>query len=117
MTDPSTWDASLDAVIAAPKHHKVLFENERLRVLDVTLGSQTTRNLSIITVGPRSLCSIRSRDRFMIFLQTVRSCPQPEMLLRLLKCGMVKDVWSCRWHRNQRTRFERFREEAPWYPS
>jgi hypothetical protein len=37
MTDPSTWDASLDAVIAAPKHHKVLFENERLRVLDVTL--------------------------------------------------------------------------------
>src|ERR1700747_2997553 len=37
MTDPSTWDAALDAVIAAPKHHKVLFENERLRVLEVTL--------------------------------------------------------------------------------
>jgi hypothetical protein len=27
----------LDAVIAAPKYHKVLFENERLRVLEVTL--------------------------------------------------------------------------------
>jgi hypothetical protein len=35
--DPSTWDPALDAVIAAPKHHKVLFENERLRVLEVTL--------------------------------------------------------------------------------
>jgi hypothetical protein len=35
--DPSTWDPQLDAVIAAPKHHKVIFENERLRVLDVTL--------------------------------------------------------------------------------
>ena len=36
-TDPSTWDPSFDAVAAAPKHHKVIFENDRLRVLDVTL--------------------------------------------------------------------------------
>jgi hypothetical protein len=27
----------LDAVIAAPKHHKVLFESEQLRVLEITL--------------------------------------------------------------------------------
>lgn len=39
-SDPSTWDPALDAVIAAPKHHKVLFENERLRVLEVTLEPQ-----------------------------------------------------------------------------
>jgi hypothetical protein len=32
-----TWDPALDAVAAAPKHHKVLFENENLRVLEVTL--------------------------------------------------------------------------------
>jgi hypothetical protein len=38
--DPSTWDPALDAVIAAPKHHRVLFENERLRVLEVTLAPQ-----------------------------------------------------------------------------
>ena len=36
-SDPSTWDLALDAVAAAPKHHKVLFENERVRVLEVTL--------------------------------------------------------------------------------
>lgn len=35
--DPSTWDPDLDAVVAAPKHHKVLFENEAMRVLEVTL--------------------------------------------------------------------------------
>lgn len=35
--DPSDWDPDLDAIVAAPKHHKVLFENERLRVLEVTL--------------------------------------------------------------------------------
>ena len=36
-SDPTTWDPALDAVVAAPKHHKVIFENERLRVLEVTL--------------------------------------------------------------------------------
>jgi hypothetical protein len=36
-SDPSTWDPALDAVIAAPAHHKVLFENDQLRVLEVTL--------------------------------------------------------------------------------
>jgi hypothetical protein len=35
--DPSKWDTDLDAVIAAPDHHKVLFENENLRVLEVIL--------------------------------------------------------------------------------
>jgi hypothetical protein len=29
---------SLDAVVAAPKFHRVLFENERVRVLEVTVG-------------------------------------------------------------------------------
>ena len=39
-SDPSTWDPKMDAVAAAPKHHKVIFENESLRVLDVTLEPQ-----------------------------------------------------------------------------
>lgn len=28
------WPASLDAMVAAPEHHEVLLENERVRVLD-----------------------------------------------------------------------------------
>ena len=39
-TDPSTWDPEFDAVAAAPDHHKVIFENEKLRVLEVTLLPQ-----------------------------------------------------------------------------
>jgi hypothetical protein len=39
-SDPSTWDPKFDAVAAAPNHHKVIFENEKLRVLDVTLEPQ-----------------------------------------------------------------------------
>ena len=31
------WPASLDAPIAAPKNHRVVFENERVRVLDVVV--------------------------------------------------------------------------------
>ena len=31
------WPAELDAVIAAPKHHTLLFENERVRVLEVRI--------------------------------------------------------------------------------
>jgi hypothetical protein len=37
LSNPATWDPALDAVAAAPKHHKVLFENAKLRVLEVTL--------------------------------------------------------------------------------
>ena len=31
------WPDSLDAVIAAPNHHKLLFENELVRVLEVRI--------------------------------------------------------------------------------
>jgi hypothetical protein len=36
-SDPSTWDDKFDAVAAAPRNHRVIFENENLRVLEVTL--------------------------------------------------------------------------------
>jgi quercetin dioxygenase-like cupin family protein len=32
------WPDSLDAVLAAPGSHRVLFENEQTRVLEVTIG-------------------------------------------------------------------------------
>jgi len=32
-----TWPDSLDAVIAAPENHRILLENDRVRVLDVTI--------------------------------------------------------------------------------
>jgi hypothetical protein len=36
-SDPSTWDPAFDAVAAAPNNHRVIFENDHLRVLEVTL--------------------------------------------------------------------------------
>ena len=33
----SPWPAELDALIAAPEHHTLLFENERIRVLETRI--------------------------------------------------------------------------------
>ena len=35
-SQPCAWPDALDAVVAAPQNHKVLLENDRVRVLDVT---------------------------------------------------------------------------------
>lgn len=36
------WPDSLDAVIAAPKHHTLIFENEQVRVLDTYIPAGDT---------------------------------------------------------------------------
>ncbi|HKH61217.1 MAG TPA: hypothetical protein VKA49_10330 [Flavitalea sp.] len=35
---PESWPSNSDALIAAPKHHKLLFENEFVRVLDTNIA-------------------------------------------------------------------------------
>lgn len=39
------WPASLDAVAAAPKNHRVVLENDHVRVLDVTVQPGERENL------------------------------------------------------------------------
>ncbi|MCB0448235.1 MAG: hypothetical protein KDD03_12140 [Gelidibacter sp.] len=43
--DPTSWPAVFDAILAAPKNHKILLENEKTRVLEVTLLPGETENL------------------------------------------------------------------------
>ena len=35
----SAWPDDLDALVAAPDHHTVLYENDRVRVLDTRIGA------------------------------------------------------------------------------
>ena len=35
--NPATWPDELDATVAAPQNHKVVLENDRVRVLEVTV--------------------------------------------------------------------------------
>lgn len=37
-SQPWPWPDSLDALVAAPDHHKLLFENDHVRVLEVRIG-------------------------------------------------------------------------------
>jgi hypothetical protein len=39
------WSPALDAIIAAPKNHKVLMENDMVRVLEVTIAPGEVENL------------------------------------------------------------------------
>ncbi len=36
-TDPAGWDPELDALVAAPDNHTVLYEDESIRVVSVTI--------------------------------------------------------------------------------
>jgi hypothetical protein len=38
-SQPWVWPENLDALIAAPRHHRLVYENERVRVLEVRIGS------------------------------------------------------------------------------
>ncbi len=42
MPNHPTWPAELDALIAAPHHHTLLFENEFVRVLDTRVPPKQT---------------------------------------------------------------------------
>lgn len=41
-TDPDTWDPALDALAAAPRHHQVLYEDELIRVVSVSIAPGET---------------------------------------------------------------------------
>lgn len=38
MSSDATWPAALDALVAAPQHHRLLLENDRVRVLDTRIA-------------------------------------------------------------------------------
>lgn len=41
----NTWPPELDALVASPQHHKLLFENETIRVLDTNIKPGEETNL------------------------------------------------------------------------
>lgn len=43
-SDPATWDPALDAVTAAPRNHTVLYEDDVIRVLAVSVAPGETEH-------------------------------------------------------------------------
>jgi len=71
--EPWPWPDSLDAVVAAPAHHKLLFENERVRVLEVRIAPgelvpvHTHRWPATIYVAKQSDFLRRDQDGNLLF--------------------------------------------------
>jgi hypothetical protein len=70
---PWSWPDSLDAVVAAPRHHKLLLENERVRLLEVrippgeTVPVHTHRWPSAIYVAKQSDFIRRDQEGNLLF--------------------------------------------------
>lgn len=62
MTDDTAWPARLDGIIAAPNHHRVLFENSEVRVIEtvVPAGDSTP-----IHTHPKTVMYILSGSHFV----------------------------------------------------
>jgi hypothetical protein len=46
---PRRWPDSLDAFVAAPRHHKLVLDNERVRVLDTRIPARDLVNVHAAT--------------------------------------------------------------------
>jgi hypothetical protein len=102
-----TWPDSLDALIAAPQFHRVLFENESVRVLDVRIAPgqlvpvHTHKWPSVVQV--QSTCDFirRDGDGKTIFDSRAASTPQTApsvQWLPPLPPHSVENVGDCDIH-------------------
>jgi mannose-6-phosphate isomerase-like protein (cupin superfamily) len=62
MNPDGPWPAELDGVTAAPDHHRVLFDNDRVRVIEtvVKVGDTTP-----VHTHPRTVMYVVSGDHFV----------------------------------------------------
>jgi hypothetical protein len=67
---PWPWPDSLDAVIAAPQYHRLVLENERVRVLDTQIPSGDIVPVHTHTAGRPS---ITRSQRAISFAGTARA--------------------------------------------
>ena len=83
-----SWPDSLDAVIAAPRHHKLMFENERVRILEVrippgeTVPVHTHRWPSAIYVAKQSDFIRRDGEGNLLFDSRAVGPPPKEPLVQ-----------------------------------
>ena len=82
------WPDSLDAVIAAPRHHKLMFENECVRILEVRIPAgdfvpvHTHRWPSAIYVAKQSDFIRRNGEGNVLFDSRTVGPPTTEALVQ-----------------------------------
>jgi hypothetical protein len=80
-TDPAGWDPSLDSLATAPANHRLLYEDESIRVLSVSIAPGQTEprhhhrwpSVFVIDSLGKKMRGARFRCRF----PTSLNCPSP----------------------------------------
>lgn len=62
MMSDAPWPPELDGVVAAPDHHKVLFENDDVRVIETIVSTGDT---TPVHTHPKTLMYVVSGDHFV----------------------------------------------------
>ena len=99
--NPWPWPPELDAVIAAPKHHRLVFENERVRVLDTRIPVGDT-----VPVHTHRWPAVYNTVRFSHFIRrdgegnilfdsrTLAQSPAPGRVARLPARRTASKTWA-----------------------
>ena len=82
------WPDELDALIAAPQHHKLLFENEFVRVLDTHIAPGETTNIhthqwpaSLYILSWSDFIRYDADGKVVVDSRTLASVPEPGAVL------------------------------------
>ncbi len=89
MTPDWTTQLELDAIAAAPEHHKVLFENERVRVLETRIPPGERTNVHTHR-WPGILYILSWTD-------IVRRDDKGEVIMDSRQLGLVRELGSASW--------------------
>lgn len=93
MQNPSeqnawSWPADLDAIIAAPNHHKLLLENEQVRILDTCImpGERTAIHThqypaALYIVSWSEFIRYDDKGNIMLDSRKLEKQPSPEVAL------------------------------------
>ena len=108
MTNDWPWPDSLDALVAAPKHHKLLMEDDRVRVIHTrvlpgeTVPLHTHRWPSVLILLGWSDC-VRRDENGVVTYDSRTSGKGPEAIRQ---CG-TRHCLRIRWRMSGKTRSTR----------
>jgi hypothetical protein len=89
-TDNTKWEYpdELDALIAAPGNHKLLFENEHMRVLDTSISPGATTPLhthrfpaSLYIISWADFIRYDAKGNVLLDSRTLEKAPEPSTVL------------------------------------
>lgn len=92
MTDNNSstwnWPAELDALIASPQHHKLLFENESVRVIDTLIRPKEITALhthkwpaTLYILSWSDFVRYDDKDNIVVDSRTMAKAPLPDMAI------------------------------------